>query len=255
MPFAAGLQESLQVRGNQFPTEFTRGDSLEHVLDRHLLAVEAMADVELLTSILLLSPDGKRLFHGAAPNLPQSYRDAIDGMEIGPSAGSCGTAAYFGKPVYVTDIATNPLWNEYRHLALPLGLRSCWSTPIRDAQGAVIGTFAIYHRTAGSPTTDELDAIDMITGHVAEAIMWARGRRAQLKLVSDDRSPPETESDRPDRLLTKVARLEAIAADLERYAANAGSEECAAALRAVAEDSRTLASLIRRQVGPHSGTA
>src|SRR5436190_18538692 len=109
MPFAAALRESLEIRGSLLPVEFTRGDSLEHVLDRHLLAVEQNFDGELVTSILLLSDDGKRLSHGAGPHLPMSYREAIDGAEIGPCAGSCGTAAYLGRPVYVTDIATDPL--------------------------------------------------------------------------------------------------------------------------------------------------
>ena len=98
-----------------------RGDSLEDVLNRHLLTVEKMSDIEIMTSILLLSPDGKRLTHGAAPSLPGPYVEAIDGSEIGPVAGSCGTAAYLGRPVYVTDIATDPLWAAYRDLALPHG--------------------------------------------------------------------------------------------------------------------------------------
>src|SRR5262249_27589188 len=131
----------------------------------------------------------------------------------------------------------------------------CWSTPIRDTQGAVIGTFAIYHRLAGSPTKDEIEAIDVITEHVAEAIMWSRERRARLTLVSDDGFEPDKESAWPNRLLMKVARLEAIAADLERYAATADSGECAEALRAVANDSRRLAGVIRRQVGHHAGSA
>jgi len=174
MPFAAALRESLEIRGSLLPVEFTRGDSLEHVLDRHLLAVEQNFDGELVTSILLLSDDGKRLSHGAGPHLPMSYREAIDGSEIGPCAGSCGTAAYLGRPVYVTDIATDPLWADYRHLALPHGFRSCWSTPIRDEAGSVIGTFATYHRTPGGPSSDEIEAIALITDRVAQAIAWSR---------------------------------------------------------------------------------
>ena len=96
----------------------------------------------MLTSILLL--EGSTLRHGAAPNLPPAYCSAIDGSEIGPREGSCGTAAFFGRPVYVTDIDTDPLWADYRELALAHGLRACWSTPIFNDQAAVIGTFAIY---------------------------------------------------------------------------------------------------------------
>src|SRR6478672_5062576 len=169
MSFTAGLRQALDLRQNDVVGELRRGDSLEEILNRHLLAVEGMSDGEILTSVLLLSPDGKRLTHGAAPSLPEPYREAIDGSEIGPVAGSCGTAAYFGRPVYVTDIATDPLWAAYRDLALPHGLRSCWSTPIRDAEDQVIGTFAIYHRSTSGPLREELNAIEIITDNVAQA--------------------------------------------------------------------------------------
>jgi hypothetical protein len=256
MPFAAGLRELLQIRGSLVPSEFTRGDSLELVLDRHLLAVEQNFDGQLFTSILLLSPDRKRLFHGAAPNLPLAYREAIDGAEIGPRAGSCGTAAYLGRPVYVTDIATDPLWADYRHIALPHGLRSCWSTPIRDSEGAVIGTFAIYHGTVGSPSEEEIEAIDMITEHVADAIMWARsvehlngsepsptGEALRMMLVSNNGSKTNV-----DRLLQKLERLEFLAGALDNQANEAESEESAKALRAVAADSRKLSAALRLQM-------
>ena len=261
MPFSAGLRQSLQARDCQFESEFTQGDSLEDVLDRHLLAVEEMAEIEIITSILLLSPDGRRLSHGAGPNLPQAYRDSIDGSEIGPTAGSCGTAAYFGRPVYVTDIETDPLWAEYRHLALPHRLRSCWSTPIRGEDGSVIGTFAIYHRTVGSPTKEELQAIDMITDHVAHAISWARDgdgfefpeppatrKKPQLRLVTTDRPQSDALADPVDEVLTKVARLENMAADLERQAVGQKSEECREQMNAAAILVRRLASAFREQV-------
>src|SRR3954449_4826110 len=124
MAFALQLQESLRHRDSQAALELAAGESLEAVLGRLLLAVESAADTQLLTSILLL--DGKRVRHGAAPSLPKSYCEAIDGLEIGPNAGSCGTAAYFGKSVYVTDVVTDPLWQDYRNLALQHGLRACW---------------------------------------------------------------------------------------------------------------------------------
>lgn len=174
MSFAAGLQQALRLRQNDVVSELKRGDSLEQVLNRYLLAVEKMSDTEMFTSVLLVSSDGKRLSHGAAPSLPRPYREAIDGAEIGPVAGSCGTAAFLGRPVYVTDIATDPLWANYRDVALPHGLRSCWSTPIRHADDHVMATFAIYHRNMTSPTRDELNAIAIITDHVAQAINWAR---------------------------------------------------------------------------------
>ena len=175
MAFALQLKDSLQRREAQVPAEFEQGDALGVILNRYLLEVEAEADSFILTSILLL--DGKVLRHGAAPALPAAYMAAIDGSEIGPCAGSCGTAAFSGRPVYVTDIATDPLWADYKHLALQHGLRACWSTPILDAQQAVIGTFAIYHLTTRGPTEEEIEAIRDITAHVARAITWSSSAR------------------------------------------------------------------------------
>jgi signal transduction protein with GAF and PtsI domain len=170
MSFAQRLRTTLSLRDVEAAAELAAGASLEAILDRYLLAVEAAADTDLLTSILLLDSEGRRLLHGAAPNLPKSFCDAIHGGEIGPSAGTCGTAAFRKRPVYVADIATDPLWDDYRHLALPHGLRACWSTPIEDGRGRLLGTFAIYHLSPRSPTEEELTAVRLITSHVAEAI-------------------------------------------------------------------------------------
>lgn len=234
MSFAAGLRHALELRQHDVVSELRKGDTLEDILDRHLLTVEQMSDSEILTSILLLSEDGKRLTHGAAPSLPTSYRQAIDGAEIGPCAGSCGTAAYLGRPVYVTDIATDPLWAAYRDLALPHGLRSCWSTPIRHADGDVMGTFAIYHRSVSGPARDELDAIEIITDNVAQAIAWARSPNAGPRI--------------PDVLARQVAALEALAGAI-RQQASALDADGQAAVDAVVEDSRVLAEAVRRHLG------
>ncbi len=100
-----------------------------------------------LCSVLLLDEEGRRLRHGAAPSLPVAYKVAIDGIEIGPDVGSCGSAAYRQEPVVVDDIAADPRWADFRGLALHHGLRACWSLPIHDtATGQVLGTFAVYHR-------------------------------------------------------------------------------------------------------------
>jgi GAF domain-containing protein len=258
MPFANGLRESLQFRKSQVPAELTNGNDLEQVLGRYLLAVEAMADGELITSILLLSADGKRLSHGAAPGLPQSYWDDIDGSEIGPCAGSCGTAAFLGRPIYVSDIATDPLWVDYRHFALPHGLRSCWSTPIREPDGAIVGTFAIYRRTVGNPTRDEIETIGMITEHVAEAITLARDvqdlqpaphRQPRLRIVAVDQPQPELPADRCSRLLSLATRMESKIAELDRIADQTKPQEAAETLKATAELSRKLVAVLRAKIG------
>ena len=249
MLFAAELKQSLRTRHSHAKHELASGDELQQVLTRHLLAIETMAQGELITSILLLSGDGSRLFHGAAPKLPPSYCDAIDGSTIGPNAGSCGTAAYLGRPTYVTDIATDPLWADYRHIALPHGLRSCWSTPIKDPAGNVIGTFAIYRRTPGTPSRDEIAAIDMITDHVAKAILMARGvqdlrrRPPILKLVTSETNL-EPAGGRSSRLSEIACELQIKAAKLQDSASGGDAAVGPDALIA-AQLSRRLAALLR----------
>jgi|KBSSwiStaDraftv2_1062776.scaffolds.fasta_scaffold150139_2 hypothetical protein len=170
MNFASRVQRSLILREREAIAEQAAGDSLEAILERHLRVIEAAAGRNMLTSILLLDAQTRRLLHGAAPSLPKAFCEAIHGVEIGPDVGSCGTSAFLRRPVYVTDIETDPLWTNFRGLALPHGLRACWSTPIDGSDDRLLGTFAIYHLRPRSPTTDEVDAVRIITRHVADAI-------------------------------------------------------------------------------------
>ncbi|RST79472.1 EAL domain-containing protein [Aquibium carbonis] len=117
---------------------------------------------EAICSILRITPDG-RLLTLAAPSLPQHYSSAIDGVSIGPAAGSCGTAAFFGAAIEATDIETDPRWTEYKALALPIGLRACWSSPIRARDGRVVGTFALYFRTPRGPGDVEREVVSHCT--------------------------------------------------------------------------------------------
>lgn len=152
-----------------------------------LVGVIETQSPEMLCTVLLLDADGVHLRHGAAPSLPVEYTRAIDGLAIGPSVGSCGTAAFGREPVIVEDIATDPLWEDYRSLALPVGLRSCWSTPIFDAQRHVLGTFAIYYRRPGRPTEQHLQLIDIATQTAAVAIGRERTQAALLQSESRHR--------------------------------------------------------------------
>ncbi len=130
-----------------------RGLSTQLIMSALCVRVERMAP-EVICSILSVDATG-RLHPLAGPSLPQEYSAALDGILIGPSAGSCGTAAFVGQAVEVADIAMDPLWAEFKDLALPLGLRACWSSPVRAADGRVVGTFAFYYRTCRGPS--ELD--------------------------------------------------------------------------------------------------
>jgi len=128
----------------------------------------------MLCSILLLDEDGKTLRYGAAPSLPESYNRAIDGLTIGPSVGSCGTAAYRKEIVVVKDIATDPLWANYRDLPLSYRLRACWSSPIVSSDGKVLGTFAMYYRKPRSPNGKEMELIRFASHLAGIAIIKSR---------------------------------------------------------------------------------
>jgi PAS domain S-box-containing protein len=133
--------------------------------DLHATLAKIVTQVEglvpgLWCSVLLLNNQG-RLRHGAAPNLPEAYCNAIDGVAIGASVGSCGTAAFRAERVIVSDIATDPLWQGYTELAAGYGLAACWSEPIFDEYGKVLGTFAMYYGQPRSPLPFELKVIQM----------------------------------------------------------------------------------------------
>jgi len=161
-----------------------RGDSRAPILDALCRLVEEWAS-GALSSILLLDPKANRLRHGAAPSLPISYTDAIDGLVIGPCMGSYGTSAYRAEPVIVSDIASDPLWADYRPLALAHGLRACWSTPILSSTGRVLGTFAIYYREPRSPTPQDHNLIDQITHLASIAVERDRAEEALRQAQAD----------------------------------------------------------------------
>ncbi len=154
-------------------------------------------------SVLLL--DDGRVWHGAAPSLPGAFIKAIDGLSIGPSAGSCGTAAYSGKAVEVTDIENDPLWQDYKAFALPHGLRACWSSPIFSRDGAILGTFALYFRTLRGPDEFEREAVRVSTPLAAIAIERSR--------------MDESEHARLAELATSNARIEQLNQTLEQRVA------------------------------------
>jgi PAS domain S-box-containing protein len=155
--FRAGQSRVLEMIAADAP--------LADVLTNLVLLMEGQAE-GLRCSILLLNRDGKRVRHGAAPNLPEAYVKAVDGAPIGPRNGSCGTAMYTRRPVVVTDVMTDPLWSDYRELAKICGLRACWSTPILSPQGEVLGSFAMYRQETRGPQPEETRLTEIAT-HIA----------------------------------------------------------------------------------------
>lgn len=137
----AKMHEVLQYRVLE---AMARETPLTEVLELVCREVERIAP-ELMASILAVDDQG-RLRPLVGPSLPEAYTQQLDGLPIGPAVGSCGTAAWRNEPVCVDNIASNPLWADFKHLALPQGLLGCWSTPIRNSRGEVIGTFAFYFK-------------------------------------------------------------------------------------------------------------
>lgn len=147
------------------------GVALKDILNALCLTIEAYRS-GTLASVLLLNQDGVHLDSVAGPNLPEGWTKQMEKLPIGPCAGSCGTAAYRASPVIVSDIATDPLWDapEHRASALRHGLRASWSNPVLSSKGQVLGTFCIYHREPGTPTSQDLELMDLAT-HLARVAL------------------------------------------------------------------------------------
>ena len=158
-----------------------RGAPLRDLLTDITLLIERQRPGHMTCSVLLLDREHACVRHGAAPNLPADFVAKIDGAHIGPQEGSCGTAAYLGERVIVEDIATHPFWASYRALALPHGLRACWSTPIFSASHEVLGTFAMYYREPRGPDAADLDLVEHATHLAAVAIQRDRAEAALRK--------------------------------------------------------------------------
>lgn len=151
------------------------GAPLRQLLDAVVRLVEKESP-QSLCSILLAK--GGQLFHGAAPSLPDSYNRELEGLPIAEGVGACGTAAFRKAPVVVQDVARSPLMQNYRELLLAHALRACCSTPVTDAAGDVLATFAIYSPTPGPPRPADLDLIATATRLARLALEGARAKEA-----------------------------------------------------------------------------
>ena len=155
------------------------GGALEDILNALSLMIEEQRS-GTLASVLLLNPDGVHLDFVAGPSLPDEWRQQMAKLPIGPCAGSCGTAAFRGSPVIVSDIKTDPLWEvpEHRASALKHGLRASWSNPVFSSKGKVLGTFCMYYREPRSPSSQDLELIEFATHFVRIAIERDRAEEA-----------------------------------------------------------------------------
>ncbi len=162
--------------------QLAAGSPLIEVLSSIVRGLEEV-EPRMIASLLLVGPSGKRFWQCIAPSMPRSFSIALEGAEIGPGVGSCGTAAYRREPVFVADISRDLLWVNYKHLVEPHGLRACWSSPIIATDGRVLGTFAVYYREARLPGTEESELISRAT-HVARIAIERRELDDQLRALS-----------------------------------------------------------------------
>ncbi len=154
--------KALIAEQNQILEMIAKGKKLSLVLGK-LAQLSEKQCPQMRCSFLLLDKNGINLRLSAAPSLPEAYQQAIDGMKIGPYAASCGTAAYWRESVVVKDIATHPLWLDWRELALAHGLYACCSVPIFSTVGKVLGTFALYYSEPHTPNRHDQELTEAAT--------------------------------------------------------------------------------------------
>ena len=200
---------------------------LDEVLSTIVLGIEAI-DPTARCSLLQLDASGGCLQDAIAPHLPDFYNAAIEGMHIGHGRGSCGTAAFTGERVIVEDIQTHPYWADFKVLAAQAGLAACWSQPVKDAKGQVLGTFAIYHEEVSRPSDDDLALITQAANLAALAIERRRSEqelanyRENLEALVEARSQVIVELNR--QLEIRVAEAESANRAKSSFLANMSHE-------------------------------
>jgi len=158
------------------------GACLADILERLCETIDAQAS-KIKSAVMLMDADGMHLRHAAGPRLPKGWVEAITPLKIGPCVGSCGTAASLKRQVIVSDIATDPLWADYRDLALGYGLRAAWSQPLLSKNQEVLGTFCLYYAEPRSASDTDLRLIEG-ADHIA--VIAVEGERSQAKLRQDE---------------------------------------------------------------------
>jgi signal transduction histidine kinase len=216
---------------------------LPEVLQEICRCIEALSP-DVLSSILLADPDGSHLRPVAGPNLPEEWSCAINPLPIGPSVGTCGAAAWGKEQVVASDIATDPRWTGYPEqlaLALKCGLRACWSTPILAADGALLGTFALYYREPRSPRAADLALIRQLSHLASVAIEHDRAAEA-LRRARDELE---------ERVRERTAELAAANQELDAFA-GAVSHDLRAPLRGLSGFSQILTNRSRDKLDEQS---
>ena len=204
---------------------FGLGQPIEALLTSIARFVER-TEPSLLCSILLADLPAGVLRAGAAPSLPAAYSEAIAILPIQEGRCSCGTAAARRRTVIVSDIATSPLWKSRRTLALSHGLAACWSVPLLGDDGELLGTAAMYHRAARSPTRAEMGLIRIAAALAGLAIQRFRD---QQRLRASEARHRELIDGCPDGIIAhvdgRILHVNAAARELLRVPAREPMED------------------------------
>ena len=169
--------ELLKAARSAVLNRLVAGDPLATILDDVARRLEQL-EPQMRASILLLDERTGRLSHGAAPSLPDYYREIVETLTPDEGMGSCGTAAFRGETIIAEDVMTDPNWASFRDIAARVGVRACWSLPFRDADGKVLGTFAVYFDTPRAPETRLMEIIDEFAAITALAVQKVRATDA-----------------------------------------------------------------------------
>ncbi len=175
--------ENLLKIQNEILEKIAKGDELSEVLDILVLKIETQLRNALCT--ILISDQHGKLNHGSILNLPKAFANQCNGIPIREGVGSCGTAAFRKETVIVPDISTDSLWRDYKELALENGLFACWSFPIINREGLVLGTFGVYHRKICTPTTQELEIVSLAANIAGIALERDRATQ-ELQLLNQE---------------------------------------------------------------------
>jgi formate hydrogenlyase transcriptional activator len=167
------------------------GAPLTDILRNLCDTIDAQAS-NIISAAMLMGPDGKRLWPLPGRRVPKGWVEAITPVIIGPLVGSCGTAAFLKQRVITSDIATEPLWSDYRDLALSHGLRASWSQPLLSKEREVLGTFAFFYAQPRSPSDSDLRLIEG-AAHVAVIAIEGERSRTALEKASEEIKKSEAE--------------------------------------------------------------
>jgi PAS domain S-box-containing protein len=177
-------QLTLALEKNVLELNASSLNSLGQTINELLKGIEEIYP-DMICSVLELDEAQEKLYHLSAPRLPAEYCNAVNGLTIGPKAGSCGTAAFHRSQVIVSNIEKDPLWNDYRQLILPHGLKACWSTPIISSHSAqVLATFAVYYADMREPKAEELQMIER-TSNILRVLIENKRNQEYLKDHTD----------------------------------------------------------------------